>query len=193
MDTSIIQRLKEFRKSENLTQGEFADKLGVSQSYIAGVERGIREINTQTLKALKDVFGISSDWLLFGDESKSEMVKALKVALALDDASRLNSMDTWALYEWTKTSKQTKHINILKDLQENNFQEHFNEIKELDEQKSSIYLAMLKHNVTEERDITEIPDKIKDYIEINLEIHEKLMKIRENSGLMEIIRFPKRD
>ncbi|MCT4644820.1 MAG: helix-turn-helix domain-containing protein [Carboxylicivirga sp.] len=66
MDNSIAQRFKKVRKENNLTQNEFAETLGISRTLAATIERGVKEINTQTIKKLHEEFNISSDWLLFG-------------------------------------------------------------------------------------------------------------------------------
>jgi transcriptional regulator with XRE-family HTH domain len=69
MKQSISQRLKEFRKEKKISQSELAKQLGVSQSYLAGVERETNEVNSKLLNSLKEKYNISADWLLFGKEA----------------------------------------------------------------------------------------------------------------------------
>ena len=51
-------RLLTMRKSRGLSQLELAAKLGVSRSTVAMWEKGAREPNIDTLKAIADVFSV---------------------------------------------------------------------------------------------------------------------------------------
>lgn len=63
---SISDRIKSLRKSENLTQKEFAKRLLISQSYLSGLENG-NEIPTSKLSKLICLeFGINEAWLIDG-------------------------------------------------------------------------------------------------------------------------------
>ncbi|WP_066302110.1 helix-turn-helix domain-containing protein [Bacillus sp. FJAT-29937] len=44
--------IKEIRKSKKLTQEDLAEKCGIQTSFLAGVERGDRNITLQTLEKL---------------------------------------------------------------------------------------------------------------------------------------------
>ncbi|MEK4244267.1 helix-turn-helix transcriptional regulator [Psychrobacillus sp. FSL K6-2684] len=44
--------IKQIRKSKELTQDELAEKCGLQTSYLAGVERGDRNITLQTLEKI---------------------------------------------------------------------------------------------------------------------------------------------
>lgn len=46
--------IREIRKSKKLTQEELAEKCGLQTSYLAGVERGERNITLQTLEKIID-------------------------------------------------------------------------------------------------------------------------------------------
>ena len=50
----------------DITQGEFARRVGVSQSYLSAVEHGKGEIGAQVLLAISREFGKSIEWLLTG-------------------------------------------------------------------------------------------------------------------------------
>lgn len=77
MENTIAQRLKEVRKKENLTQLEFAEQIGISRSLAAGIEREAKEINAHILKALKEKYNISADWLLFGEQTPKANIEDL--------------------------------------------------------------------------------------------------------------------
>ena len=46
---------------------QFAEKLDVSVSYLAEVERGMTGISVKTLMRICDVLDLSADYVLFGD------------------------------------------------------------------------------------------------------------------------------
>lgn len=58
------ERLSYLRKLANLTQGELADKLGLSRSTIACYEQGIRQPSFEILNSMAAVFGVSKADLL---------------------------------------------------------------------------------------------------------------------------------
>lgn len=57
------KNLKELRESENLTQGELAEKIGVSQVAISQFERGETNPKLTTLKLLAGFFRTSVERL----------------------------------------------------------------------------------------------------------------------------------
>lgn len=59
-------RLQALIKTRNLSQRQFADALGFSQSFIARIERGAALPSRSFIEAVSQAFGISADWLLLG-------------------------------------------------------------------------------------------------------------------------------
>ncbi len=57
-------RLKELRKSRNISQLKLAMDLGMNQNSISRYENMEREADYQTLIAFADYFGVSIDYLL---------------------------------------------------------------------------------------------------------------------------------
>ena len=53
-------KIKQIRKSRELTQDELAEKCGLQTSYLAGVERGDRNITLQTLEKITVGLEVSS-------------------------------------------------------------------------------------------------------------------------------------
>ena len=51
-----------------MTQGDFARKLGISQSQLSKYERGLIGPASDVLIRLKERFGVSIDWLLTGKD-----------------------------------------------------------------------------------------------------------------------------
>jgi len=64
---SVGRRVRELR-GFNLTQGELAERVGVSQGYWSTIEHGECEIGAEVLLALSREFGKSIEWLLTGKE-----------------------------------------------------------------------------------------------------------------------------
>ena len=59
-------RLKLLRKEMGLTQSEFADKLGISQTFLSAIERGDKGFSASLFLALKDL-GVNFDWFVCGE------------------------------------------------------------------------------------------------------------------------------
>jgi len=51
-----------------MTQADFANRIGVSQSYLSAVEHGRNEIGAEVLLAISQEFDKSLEWLLMGKE-----------------------------------------------------------------------------------------------------------------------------
>ncbi|MDR1025497.1 MAG: helix-turn-helix domain-containing protein [Treponema sp.] len=65
-DLTVNQRVKDLRKMLRLTQQGFARILAVSQSQIASMETGEREVSSRTIKQICDSFDVNSHWLRTG-------------------------------------------------------------------------------------------------------------------------------
>ena len=62
MSTLRVQfgwRIKDLREERGLSQRGFAEKIGMSPSYLADVERGSRSISFDNIKRIADGFDIS--------------------------------------------------------------------------------------------------------------------------------------
>lgn len=59
----IGERLLKLRKSLNLSQKEFGDKLGISQNHVSQIEKGTREPSEQLIKCLCYCFNLSEIWI----------------------------------------------------------------------------------------------------------------------------------
>ena len=76
-------RIKKIRKSNDLTQQEFAKRLNVPRSNIAGYESGARSPSDGVVTLICREFGISEDWLRYekgrmeADVSRENEIAAL--------------------------------------------------------------------------------------------------------------------
>lgn len=66
MDFDINGRIRQLRKHLDLTQQEFADKIGLKQNSVALIEAGKRNPSVRTTLAICRAFGVSDDWLMLG-------------------------------------------------------------------------------------------------------------------------------
>ena len=62
------ERIKQLRVESELTQMQFAEKIGLSRNYIAMIEMGAREPSDRTISDICRVFGVSEAWLRDGIE-----------------------------------------------------------------------------------------------------------------------------
>jgi len=66
---NIGDKLREARKNKHLTLREVGEALSISYSGLAEIERGERNCNSETLRRLAEFYGVSTDYLLFGEKS----------------------------------------------------------------------------------------------------------------------------
>ena len=79
----MYRRIREARESLGYTREKFAEKLDVSVSYLAELERGRTGISVKMLIKVCDVLGLSADYVLFGTERSKD-------ALLLDKIHRID-------------------------------------------------------------------------------------------------------
>jgi transcriptional regulator with XRE-family HTH domain len=64
--TSVGRRIRGLRGFD-ITQADFASRIGVSQSYLSAIEHGRNEIGAEVLLAIGREFHKSLEWLLTGE------------------------------------------------------------------------------------------------------------------------------
>ena len=62
----VGRRIREIRGFD-MTQGEFAERIGISQNHLSTMERGKVEIGAEILLRISREFGKSLEWLLTGE------------------------------------------------------------------------------------------------------------------------------
>lgn len=73
-------RIRKAREKMGLTREKFAEKLDVSVSYLAELERGRTGISVKTLAKVCTVLGLSADYILFGQEHPETDARATAIA-----------------------------------------------------------------------------------------------------------------
>jgi len=75
MIKDLSTKLKELRKSQNLSQSNVAKKLKVSPSIVSAYETGERTPSTENLLALSYLYNCSTDYLLGKSKDKPPISK----------------------------------------------------------------------------------------------------------------------
>lgn len=68
-------RIRKTREDFGYTREKFAEKLDVSVSYLAELERGRTGISVKMLIKLCTVLGLSTDYVLFGTDWSSDTLR----------------------------------------------------------------------------------------------------------------------
>ena len=69
------KRIRTLRKAAGYTQEELAVRLGTDKSYLGHVESGRRGCSVDILVRLAEIFDVSLDYLILGDDHSGKMVK----------------------------------------------------------------------------------------------------------------------
>lgn len=82
------ERVKQLRKSLDLTLEKFGDRLGVTKVAISNIENGKRAVTEQMSKAICREFNVSEDWLRngVGDMFKQRDWSFSEILSELDDS-----------------------------------------------------------------------------------------------------------
>ena len=79
----MYMRIRKAREDLGYTREKFAEKLDVSVSYLAELERGRTGISVRMLVKVCNVLGLSADYVLFGNDRQED-------ALRLDAIHRID-------------------------------------------------------------------------------------------------------
>ena len=68
----MYTRIRKAREDQGYTREKFAEKLDVSVSYLAELERGRTGISVKMLIKVCNLLGLSADYVLFGAEREED-------------------------------------------------------------------------------------------------------------------------
>lgn len=85
----MSERLKELRKTLNLSQREFGSKLGVGDTAISRIEKGENKLSYRMALSVSSIFNVNLDWLIDG---KGDMFLSLP-ELLFDEISERYNLD----------------------------------------------------------------------------------------------------
>ena len=69
---AVGRRVRELRGFD-MTQQEFADRIGISQTYVSDMERGKVEVGSEILLRVAIEFGRTIEWLLTGHDKPGSL------------------------------------------------------------------------------------------------------------------------
>lgn len=106
------ENLKTARKKSGKTQKEVADSLGVGQSTYKNYECGLREPNGDTIVALANLFGVTTDYLLGRQpaETLEDTIKRLAKQYQMTDAQT----GIVAAYFYMNEENREKFLEIIR-------------------------------------------------------------------------------
>ncbi len=89
------ERIRELRKSLNLTMEAFGERIGVSKSTISNIENGNREATEHMIKSICREFGADYMWLTSGEgemfvESDDDFFEKIDRIMAGENETRKN-------------------------------------------------------------------------------------------------------
>jgi DNA-binding XRE family transcriptional regulator len=87
-DFEIANRLIALREKLDLDQVKFAKSLGIEKNTYNAYERGKRQLTMETAKKIRKKYGISVDWLLFGDIGQPNYQFLLQIAPAVEPVKK---------------------------------------------------------------------------------------------------------
>lgn len=79
----IGRRIRKYRKQQNLSQEELAEKIGISTTHMSHIETGSTKLSLPVLVDLAVNLNVKTDSLLFNEENKTniETIKLLEQAI----------------------------------------------------------------------------------------------------------------
>ena len=85
---SVGCRIRRVRETLRMTRDEFSKLCGISESFLAAVERGEKSITSKTLYKISTGSHVSVDYLIFGEQVsiQAELIQGL--INHLDDSQR---------------------------------------------------------------------------------------------------------
>ena len=76
---AIGQRIKEFRKKENMTQEQLADAVNISPSHMSHIETGITKLGLSVLVGIAKALNVHTDDLLFDQTNETTSDKWMQL------------------------------------------------------------------------------------------------------------------
>ena len=89
----FAEKIQNLRKNKNLSQEELAEKLDISRQSVSKWESGIAMPEIDKLLILSEIFEVTTDYLLKGDERVPSNNKEI---LAEEDVQKRKEIKNWA-------------------------------------------------------------------------------------------------
>lgn len=120
MPARIGERIKELRVKHDITQRKLAEELSISQSLLAKIELGTRQIQVVDLIKIANFFDVSCDYLIVGIESENEDASE-KYGLSNQALNTLKEMKTIAEEKINKEDERLREYAVFAAIDEADF------------------------------------------------------------------------
>lgn len=113
------ERVKEVRKSLNLTLEKFGEHLGVRKTAISKIENGENNLTDQMSKAICREFNVSEEWLrdgtgnMFVDLSRDLQLARFFGEVQIDEGFKkrfISALSTMTVDEWAFIERKMREI-----------------------------------------------------------------------------------
>jgi len=98
------ERLKKVRKSLKLSQEFVAKQLGMTRTTIVAIEAGTRKVTTNELTMFSNLYGVTTEILLYGDVSDDNEVKDF--ARTFSELSNMDKKEIMNLINFKRRYKE---------------------------------------------------------------------------------------
>ena len=105
MEKKLYERLKDARKKLGLSQEYVAKQLGLGRGVITVIELGARKVTAEELKMFSELYGVSADEFLYGNNTNDE-VKLF--ARTFSDLSEIDRKEIMNLMDFKKRLRKAK-------------------------------------------------------------------------------------
>ncbi len=85
-------RIREIRETYQMTQAEFSERCGLSESFLAAVEGGRKGITAKTLYKICTTMNVSADYFIRGKDNGFETDTLIELLDSMDKRSRESAL-----------------------------------------------------------------------------------------------------
>lgn len=122
------KRIRELRKSLNLTMEQFGEKIGVSKSTISNIENGNRNATEHMVKSICREFNVDYGWLTTGAgemfvDSDEDFLARVDAILVDENEDRRNMIKTLLYASDEDIEAVSRLVKYFYDLKHNNMEE----------------------------------------------------------------------
>ena len=82
INVRIGSNIQTARERANYTQEQLSEIIGVTPNHLSAIERGASGASLETIERLCQIFGVSVDYLFFGNQENSEFADQLALQLS---------------------------------------------------------------------------------------------------------------
>lgn len=107
MDKSLAKRLKAAREYLQLSQEYVAKQMNLHRTSLVAIEAGKRKVSSIELKQFAEIYGRTTDELLYGRQ-ETEEAKALVFARTFAELSEQDQQEIMNLIEFKRMMKEKR-------------------------------------------------------------------------------------